>query len=185
MKDILKLGLILAVFAVVSCLSLALVNSITDPVIKARKMAESAAAMKQVFAEAAEFEPVKDFTAKEGSVVFRSVNLAKKADGSLLGAVVEAEGPTYDKAVILVGVDMSYSVTGTVILELSDTPGFGQKANEGGYMNQYIGKNASDAFAVGDDIAAISGASISSKGIAAIVKSAVNEAKTIIKENAR
>ena len=33
MKDILKLGLTLAVFAVVSCVSLALVNSLTAPVI--------------------------------------------------------------------------------------------------------------------------------------------------------
>ena len=47
-----------------------------------------------------------------------------------MGVVVEATGPTYDKALILVGVDISYAVTGTTILELTDTPGFGQKAKK-------------------------------------------------------
>lgn len=185
MKETLKLGFTLAIFAVVSCVALALVNSITEPVIAEMKMSGSAAAMKQVFADADKFESVKDFKPQVGTVTIKSINLARTADGSLLGAVVEAEGPTYDKALILVGVDTSYAVTGTVILELSDTPGFGQRAKEGGYMDQYNGKTSADAFAVGEDIAAISGASITSKGIAEIVKTAVNEAKTVIEENAQ
>ncbi|MBO7135110.1 MAG: FMN-binding protein [Spirochaetaceae bacterium] len=186
MKDILKLGLTLAVFAVVSCVSLALVNSLTAPVIAERKMSGSAAAMRQVFAEAAKFEPVEAVASGESSEVkLHSVNLAKSADGALLGAVVEAEGPTYDKAVILVGVDTSFAVKGTVILELYDSPGFGQRAKEGGYMDQYNGKTTGDAFVVGEDIVAISGASISSKGIAAIVKAAAKEAEAVIKENSK
>lgn len=186
MKDILKLGLILAAFSVVSCVSLALVNSITAPRIAALKLSGSAAAMKQIFPEAAKFEPVEAVALDlGGDVTFRSVNLAKSADDALLGAVVEAEGPTYDRAAILVGVDTSFAVTGTSILELSDSPGFGQRAKEGGYMDQYNGKTPSDAFVVGDDVVALSGATISSKGIAAILKAAVSEAQAVIKENSK
>ncbi|MBO4759635.1 MAG: FMN-binding protein [Spirochaetaceae bacterium] len=189
MKDvlnILKLGLILAAFSVVSCVSLALVNSITAPIIAEKKMSGSAAAMREIFPEAAKFEAVEAVTsAQNGEVTFRSVNLVKSADDALLGAVVEAEGPTYDRAVILVGVDTSFAVKGTSILELYDSPGFGQRAKEGGYMDQYNGKTPDDAFVVGDDIVALSGASISSKGIAAILKAAVSEAQAVIKENSK
>ena len=185
MKDILKLGLVLAAFSVVSCVSLALVNSITAPVIAEKKLSGSAAAMKKIFADAAKFEPVEAVSGQNSDVTIRSVNLAKSADGALLGAVVEAEGPTYDRAVILVGVDTSFAVKGTEILELYDSPGFGQRAKEDGYMDQYKGKTPSDAFAVGDDVVALSGASISSKGIAAIVKTAVSEAPAVIEENSK
>ena len=185
MKEPLKLGFTLAVFSVISCVSLAFVNSLTASVIAEKKMTESAVAIKQVFAEAKKFEPVENFQNQNGSVVFKSVNLAKDKDGSILGVVVEATGPTYDKALILVGVDISYAVTGTAILELTDTPGFGQKAKEGGYMDQYRGKTFSDDFVVGKDIAVISGATISAKGIAEIVKAAVIEGKAVIEENAK
>ena len=185
MKEILKLGLVLAAFSVVSCVSLALVNSITAPRIAALKLFGSAAAMKQIFPEAAKFEAVEAVSGQNSEVKIRSVNLAKNADGALLGAVVEAEGPTYDRAVILVGVDTSFAVKGTEILELYDSPGFGQRAKEGGYMDQYNGKTPSDAFVVGDDVVALSGATISSKGIAAILKAAVSEAQAVIKENSK
>ena len=62
MKEPLKLGFTLAVFSVISCVSLAFVNSLTAPVIAEKKMTESAVAMKQVFAEA-KIEPV-DFRIK-------------------------------------------------------------------------------------------------------------------------
>ena len=52
-------------------------------------------------------------------------------------------------------------------------------------MDQYRGKTFSDDFVVGKDIAVISGATISAKGIAEIVKAAVIEGKAVIEENAK
>lgn len=170
MKEMLKLGAVLACFAVVSCVALALVNGVTSPVIAAQKQGKTGEALKVVFPDAASFEKADSGYQNADAVQIQSLYVAKDSGGAVLGAVVQATGPTYDKAVILVGVTVSGSITATEILELSDTPGFGQKAKEGGYMDQYSGKSAADAFTVGADVVAISGATISSNGIASIVK---------------
>ena len=56
-----KLGLILAVYAVVSCAVLALVNNFTSPKILENSIKKATAAMKEVFVEADDFEKIDDF----------------------------------------------------------------------------------------------------------------------------
>jgi len=60
-------------------------------------------------------------------------------------------------------------------MELTDTPGLGSKAAKDPFHGQFTAKSIDDAFSVGkagsgSDIAAITGATITSKAVSKIVK---------------
>ena len=57
-------------------------------------------------------------------------------------------------------------------MELLDTPSLGSKAAEEPFIGQFKGKGIKDNFSVGDDVVAISGATITSRGVSAILKTA-------------
>lgn len=183
MKQILKLGLTLAAFAVVSCLALAVVNNFTAPVIEKNNAAKTSAALTVVFPQADSFESV---TAEKSinSTTIDGVWLAKNGD-AVLGGIAKVTGPTYDKATILVGFDKNMKISGVVILEISDSPGFGQNAKDSSYKTssgktfyeQFAGVDASKTVVSGTDFEAISGATITSVGIAALINDAAAAVK--------
>ena len=72
---------------------------------------------------------------------------------------------------LMVGFNSDLAVVGVQILSHSETPGLGAKVNDAGYLSQYGGKTGD--LALGEDIDAISGATISSKAVLA----GVNEAQ--------
>lgn len=180
MKQMLKLGFVLAAFASIACVCLALVNNVTAPAIAATKAAKANMGMKVVFADADSFEAVTDITKNaadvtalsntlaSNSVKINSLNLAKKGS-DVIGCVVEAVGPTYDKATMLIGMDLNRTLTGIQFLALSDTPGYGQKATDPSWIAQFAGKSTVESLEAGKNFDGISGATISSKGIASII----------------
>lgn len=170
MKNMLKLGLSLAIYASVACVCLSLVNMVTAPAIAAAKERELNSGLAVVFADADTFELAPGFVADTASSVkVTNLYLAKKGD-QVMGAVVQANGPTYDKAEMLIGVTLDRAITGIQFLSLTDTPGFGQKAAEPEFSNQFAGKSIDDAFSAGDDVVAISGATITTKGVSQLIK---------------
>ncbi|MBQ2479655.1 MAG: FMN-binding protein, partial [Treponema sp.] len=68
--SMLKLGLILAAYAVASCTVLALVNNFTAPVIEQNNIRKANEAMRAVFADADDFEQVKDDSLPIDSLYF-------------------------------------------------------------------------------------------------------------------
>ena len=109
------------------------------------------------------------------------VALGRVADpdqvGNIIGAVVQVQGPTYDKGKIIVGVYSDGIISGMEFLELSDSPGFGLKANDPGFIlpsgktfyGQFAGKNASEGFSGGRNFDSISGATITSHAAGELV----------------
>ncbi len=167
-----KLGVILALFAAVSCTILAVVNNFTSSVIEKNKIEKANAAMKVVMSEATSFEAVKEFEASTDSTIsIQSFYVAKK-DGKEIGAVVQVNGPTYDRGTLMVGMLKDGTVTGVQFLELSDSPGFGIKAKDPSFKlpngktfcGQFEGKNAKDGFIPGQTFDAITGSTITSRG---------------------
>ena len=63
-------------------------------------------------------------------------------------------------------------ITGLTFLSISDTPGFGQKAAEPNFYSQFAGKNAAGSFVPGADFDGISGATITTNGVANIITEA-------------
>ena len=189
MKQMFKLGFTLAAFAVVSCFMLALVNNFTAPVIAQHQKDKANAGMKIVFPDATDFVEVTDYKKPEGLISVDELYLAKKG-GKVIGTVAKATGPTYDHATLLVGQDMNRIITGVQFLDLTDSPGFGQKAKDPSFKvasgktfyGQFIGKNANDGFVSGTNFDAITGATFTSKGIGNILATATTVAGDYLEE---
>ena len=178
-----KLGLILAAYAVACCTVLAIINNITAPVIALNQQKKASSGMAAVFEQAEEFEPV------EAPSECDALYLAK-AGGKVIGAVVQITGATYDHSTIIVGMTTDGIITGMQYLENTDTPGFGQKASDPTFKlpdgqtfyGQFAGKKASDGFTAGKTFDAISGATITSNGVGALMTQAAQCMTDALKE---
>ena len=88
------------------------------------------------------------------------------------GFVVETTVQGYvDEIVLLVGVRNDGSISGLTVLEAGETDGLGQRIlTEEAFLRQYL--NTSGSAAVGENIDAISGATVTSKAVTRAVNSA-------------
>ena len=189
--EMFKLGLILVCYAVVSCAVLAVVNNFTAPKIAQNQIDKANEAMRQVFESADSFAQISDFEpASTNAITISDFYLAKK-DGKVIGGVAQVSGPTYDKGKIIVGVDTDGTITGIQVLELSDSPGFGLKANDSTFKlpngktfyGQFTGKSAINGFKDGSNFDAISGATITSKGLGDMVSEGTQSLIKYMKEH--
>ncbi len=185
-----KLGLILVCYAVASCTILAVVNNLTSPKIIQNQINKANVAMKAVFSEADEFEQKNDFSASEDKTITVSDFYLAKKDGKVIGGVVQVEGPTYERGKIIVGLGTDGIVKGMQFLELSDSPGFGLKANDSTFTlkngktfyGQFSGKNASDGFKINENYDAISGATITSVAVGKLMNEGTKTLLNYFKE---
>ena len=174
-----KLGLILAVYAVISCTVLAVVNNFTAPKIARNQVEKVNSAMKSFFPEDGfTFVALNDYEPKSsGSIKIENIILAKNAAGEVTGGAAQVSGPTYDQATILVGMGSDGIVKGVQFLKNTDSPGFGLKANDSTFKlpngktfyGQFEGKDAKAGFELGKNFDAISGATITSNGVAGLL----------------
>ncbi len=117
-----------------------------------------------------------------------------KSDGRTVGIVIEVKGPTYKSATVAVAVGLDRKIQGLRIIELNDTKQFGGRALEKEFWEQFAGKSVDDPMYVPSeggmirekgtgnliddpktsvsDVDALSGATITSAGIANMVKAA-------------
>lgn len=175
MKEMIKLGLTLAIYAVISCTVLAVVNNFTAPKIAQNQENKVNQAMASFFpGDGYTFESVSDYDAASvGTIKIENMIIAKK-DGKAVGGAAQVNGPTYDQATILVGMKADGTIIGLQFLKNTDSPGFGLKANDPTFtlsngktfFGQFEGKNAKDGFKAGETFDAISGATITSNGVA-------------------
>jgi electron transport complex protein RnfG len=194
MKDTFKLGFKLAIFTAISCTVLSVVNSFTAPVIEAHATEKANAALSVVFKDADKFTPVDNVTKgnkdvdgltkymKESLVTLDALYIAYKGD-EVVGAVTQVDGPTYDHSTIMVGIDMNRTLTGISILETTDSPGYGQKALNPAFYEQFAGIDASKTLVNDQDFDGISGATISSRGYADLLNFAVYIAAGYLADN--
>lgn len=170
MKNMIKLSLTLAAYAVVACVGLAFVYQATAPLIEAAADRERNAALAELFPGVSQFEEVgSELSTGNASIVIQKAWVAKK-ETEAVGMIVQVTGPTYATSTVLVAVDMNRSLVSTKFLEVTDTPGLGTKVAEEPFAGQFNGKKIDDGFVLGSDLVAISGATISSKGVANMIK---------------
>lgn len=184
MKQMLKLGLILALYTSIACVTLAFVNHLTKDAIASAKEKELNAGLTIVFPEADSFSALDlaNYPSING-VEIEGVYLAK-AEGEIIGSVIKASGTTYNNATILVGITTEKTLTSIEFLELTDTPGFGQQAKEPAFKNQFNNKAVDKALSLDSNVDAISGSTITSKGIVKILNAAVESGTKAINEGA-
>jgi len=184
---IVKLGLILMLYAAAACVGLAFVYSATQKTIAERTQADLEAALKELFPDADSFEDLSTLTSGQAGITFEKAYIVKQG-GKIIGAAVRASGGSYGGAMkILVGVNGPPSANpGTIsrikVMEHSDTPGLGANAASPAYFvnkekgitfaGQFDNKNVSDRFEPKDDVIAITAATITSRAVSNIVKAA-------------
>ncbi len=176
--SMLKLGLVLCAYAVAACAMLAVVNNFTAPKIAQNQERKVSAAMQEFFPESGlTFETINDFTPPVvGAITVDEIYVAKK-DGKIIGGAAQVTGPTYDQGSILIGMKADGTVTGLKFLKLTDSPGFGLKANDPTFKlpngqtfyGQFEGKNAKEGFTAGKNFDAISGATITSVAVSSLI----------------
>lgn len=171
MKDILKPIIVLAAICLIVTTLLAVVNSVTSPIIKAAEEAAAAQARSEVLKEAKSFELMKDVKLPEG------VSEAYKGnDGTGFVFMLTQKGYGGDIKLIC-GMRPDGSIESVKTLSHSETSGIGSKVvdNATGYNKNYSGKTAENY----ESVDAVTGATISSKAYKAAVKSAFEAYETV------
>jgi len=180
-RNMLKLGLILAIYATVACVGLAFVYAGTKTVIAERQKTDLATALKDLFPSADDFKEIVDgVTSPDPTVSFNNIYMVT-ANGTTVGIAVRAVGKSYGGPItILAGVDTQRKITGVKILENKDTPGLGANAASPAYFvdraagttfyGQFDGKSIDDRFEVKGDVTAITASTITSKAVSGVVK---------------
>jgi len=189
MKNMVKLGFIMAIYATVACVSIAFVYAGTQKVIAERQKADLEAALKDLFPQGEAFEEVTGtLQNSDSSISFKNEYVIKQG-GAPIGMAVRAVGASYGGPVtVLVGVGTDGKIAGVKVLENKDTPGLGANAANPSYFvdrasgitfyGQFKGKSLSDPFEVKGDVIAITASTITSKAVTRVVKTAGQAAGT-------
>lgn len=168
---------VLLIICLLTALLLGVVNQITKPRIDAIQAEKIRAAMSQVLA-ADEYLPIQLQKDLRG---VQSVSEAR-ANGGTLGYVVQvtANG-SQGEIQMMVGVDLDNCVTGVSVIKHSETPNIGTKVvADQSVLDRFVGMNhAGGEITVNSGsnrFDGISGATVSSKGVAAGVNTALTAA---------
>jgi electron transport complex protein RnfG len=192
-KNMLKLGLVLSLFAGAACAGLAVVYSLTKDTIAGNEAKAQAAALGEIFPGADGFDDIASSLASpnERVKILTAFNVQK--GGEAAGIAVSASGPSYGgEAVVLSGFTGEGRITRVIILKLQDTPGLGANARNPNYYvdkqnkitfpGQFSGKSLADDFRVKADVQAISASTITSEALTAIVKASGDAVREYIRK---
>ncbi len=177
-KFILKVAGTLTVISLVVAALLGVVNSITEDKIAAIDAENTRIAMSAVAPEGSEFGDKMDVT--DEMVTAAATQSGKILElypvtngGAEAGYVmkISASG-SQGTIVMMVGVDANKAITGISVVSHSETSGIGTKVvgnepNSAGVpvLDQFVGLSGAGSLVVGSNITAISGATVSTKGI--------------------
>ena len=188
-KYIIELTLKLFVTCLVVAGLLGGVNAITADKIAAINLANTQAAMKEVvadpdntsFSDALEVtEEMKGAAASAGASVTEAYEV--QVGGAVAGHALKIVASGSQGSIeMMVGLDADGAVTGVAVVKNAETAGIGSKVMENepnakgiGVLDQFIGKSAADGvLSVGSNVDAITGATVSTKGITTGVNAAI------------
>ena len=177
-KFILKVAGTLTVISLITAFLLGLVNGVTKDKIAAIDAENTRIAMSAVAPEGSEFgdklDITDDMTAAAASQGGKLVELYPMTTGGADNGYVmkiSASG-SQGSIVMMVGVDADKAITGISVVSHSETSGIGTKVvgnetNTAGVpvLDQFVGLSGAGSLVVGSNITAISGATVSTKGI--------------------
>ncbi len=175
-KEFIKLSSILCIITLVAALLLSGVNKITAPRIAEAEKEATQEAMMAIIPDADSFEELNE-----------NVSAAKKGD-EVIGYCVRVTTTGYGGDIaMMIGLDVETTVQGIEILSHSETAGLGAKITEDSFKSQFKGKNpilqvVKNETDSESEITAITGATVSSRGIANGVKMSIDLVEEAIKE---
>ena len=196
MNKIIKNTIILTIITLVSGVALGAVYEITKaPIANAQEEAKQEA-YKQVFEDADSFDDL-EVDAKEAAEAVKAAGVDDGAEineaveakqgGETIGYVITATDPNgYGGDIqVSVGIQNDGTVNGIAILSINETAGLGMKASEPEFYEQYSGKQT-DHFYVskdggeGEQIDAISGATITTRAVTGAVNASLGYYQNVL-----
>lgn len=103
-----------------------------------------------------------------------NIYVAFDADGSITGYAALGKGQGYAGPIeMLVGMDAQGNITGVQIITQRETTGFFRLILSEGFLEQFVDRSYRDSLQIGNDIDAVSGATVSAEGIAASARQAI------------
>ena len=182
-KYITKLTVTLLVTCIIVAGLLGLVNGVTAGPIAQINQQKTEQAMAQVVSDPSSFQAVAELPqAAVDAATAAGGTLTELYDGQGAGYVLKvvASG-SQGNIEMMVGVDGDGVVTGVSIVDNSETAGIGSKIMENeplasgtGVLDQFAGKSAADGtLAVGPNVEAITGATVSTRGVTTGVNAAL------------
>ncbi|MCR4745005.1 MAG: RnfABCDGE type electron transport complex subunit G [Lachnospiraceae bacterium] len=163
-----KNTIIITVFALVSGLALGLVHQVTAGPIAAQKQKALNEAYSAVISEASNFTDmgIEAYDDADHNAQISSVLSAEDASGAAAGYVVNvvSHGGYGGDIEFSVGIKNDGTIENISITAISETPGLGMKAQtEPDFINQFLGQSTDTAFALGDNVTAITSATFTSR----------------------
>lgn len=153
----LRIVVCLTVICLVVAGLLGAVNHFTVPTIEQNEQNEKQNAIKSIFDDSITTEKISGEDADgEIYLIFR--------DGRVYGYCAEVAPSGFMAEIrMMVGVDVTGAVCGVNIVSMSETPGLGSRTNSPAFLDQFMGK--SGTLTVGENVDAVSGATISSRAV--------------------
>ncbi len=171
-------GILLLICALMGGL-LAGINALTAPVIATAQAEKTNAAIADFFADTTEAKPLTLAAAPENVVAaYRA-----ERDGVVLGFAYQVAPKGFKGEVsLLVGVYPNGTVCGVTVLSHSETGGIGTKVLTADNLAQYLGQ--SGALTLGDEVDAVTGATITSRAVLAGVNAALAAHEQVVRGGA-
>jgi len=168
MKNVVIVGMKLFAICAIAALTLGGINAITEPVIIQRKIMELQQALNELTPDAQTGEAV---SVAENPVIVKRYPVTK--EGQSAGMLLELEGSGYGGEMkILARYEADGTIRAVKLMDNTETPGLGKKAENPAYMEKFIGTGSADnPVAVRKDMLgpgdadAITGATITFLGI--------------------
>ena len=180
MKKILRLAVILTLIAAIAAFCLSLVYAATKDQIAKQEKEQEAKALQIAFPEVkktSDFKEQKDLTEK---LQKKNKEILKVFEVAGKGWCIQIGPRGYGGTItMVVGINSDGKVVGMSIVSQNETPGLGANIEQQEFQTQFKEKSASDSLEIGEDIDALTGATISSKAVTKGVKEALEAAKKL------
>jgi electron transport complex protein RnfG len=190
-RDYIRLAGILFIICAVAAASLGYTNYVTyDRIVEQQQIATDEA-KKVVLPDADAFDKLDDstFSTIQSNTKYNYISGidVAKAGGSIIGYAVKVVPNGYGGTIdVVVGVTVDGSINGIKVGTNSETPGLGKKAENQKFQDQFKGKTWDSAINViksgtpkDNEIAALSGATVTSKAITDGANQALEVAKEL------
>ena len=189
MRDMIKPSVSLFIICLITAFCLAFVNNTTKDTIAQRTQKDAEEQRRQVLSIADSFKRLETQQGAEDSNMIREAYAAYSGD-KFAGYVFSAYPSGYGGEIaVTVGVGSDGRITGVRIGANQETPGLGSKTAEDRFTGQYIDKSIDNSIRVvkvppkaGDEIQAVSGATISSRAVTSAVQASADMAKILLQE---
>ncbi len=166
MHNILRLSVTLVAVAIISAALLTGMHNITEPVIREKEQREYLEALEKFFPGISEYE-TREIEGDQFDLVYDQ-------DGEKLGIMATVKTQGYEGTITYnLAVDTDTEIIGIRVISHSETPGIGDVITTDDFQEQFIGKSFEDTIQEGEDVDAVSGATMSTGSMISSIRRTV------------